>query len=222
MAMPEGTSPSAGVVVIHDVYGASPFYEDVASRLAAAGYAALLPDLFFRQGPLADRSREQARERRSRFDEVQALEDLVASIGVVSANAGFGPVASIGFCMGGTFALDLAALQPSPLTVCYYGFPAINDSPRLRPAPAPLDIVDQLQGPILGFWGDQDTGVGLENVQAFDDALTARSVEHEFLIYPAVGHGFMAASEFDPAHDAYEASIDAWGRTLSFLSQHLS
>jgi len=218
LTVPEGGTPMGGVLVIHDVYGMSPFYEDLTARLAVAGHAALLPDLFFRQGPLAERSREEARERRSTFDEVLALDDLEAAAEMLFGHLGGSPgLASLGFCMGGTFALDLAARRPNLRTVCYYGFPAANDSPRARAAPAPLDIVDRIRGSVLGFWGDQDSAVGMENVQALDDALTTSSVDHEFVIYPNVGHGFMAASKFDPTHEAYEASADAWSGALRFL-----
>ena len=217
----ESQEIGGGVVVIHDVYGSSPFYRQLSGLLAAEGYAVVLPDLFFRQGPIAEPTRELGRERRSRFDEVQALEDLEAAIAAVVAAAGTIPssVATVGFCMGGTFAFDLAARRSDLSTVAYYGFPATNDAPRLRPAPAPLDIVADISGPILGLWGDQDHAVGMDSVENFDRALDAHSVEHEFVIYPGAGHGFMAAAESDDA--ARRASEDAWPRTLTFLARHL-
>jgi carboxymethylenebutenolidase len=209
------------VVIIHDVYGASPFYDNITMRVAAAGHEAILPDLFFRQGPIAEHSRDLARERRSRFDEVLALDDLESSLDHLGPTDDSDGMASIGFCMGGTFALDLSARRRGMSTVCFYGFPATNDSPRARPAPAPLDIVDQLEGPILGLWGDQDHAVGLDNVSRFADELTQRSVEHEFEIYPGIGHGFMSASKFDPEHEAYAAATDAWAKTIAFLKSRL-
>jgi len=223
LALPATRSPEAGVLVIHDVYGTTPFYEELTTRLAAEGYAAMLPELFHRQGPLVERSREASRARRANFDELTALDDLQYGADALFENL-TGPrrsLGSIGFCMGGTFAIDLLARRPGTPTVSFYGFPSMNDTPRLRAAPAPLDIVDQLDGPILGLWGDQDSLVGMDNVVAFDEALTSRSKDHEFTIYKGAGHGFMSASKFDPTHEAYEASVDAWDRTLSFLGAHL-
>ncbi|HVR31145.1 MAG TPA: dienelactone hydrolase family protein [Acidimicrobiia bacterium] len=217
----ESQDARGGVVVIHDVYGSSPFYRQLSGLLAAEGYTVVLPDLFFRQGPIAEPTRELGRERRSRFDEVQALDDLEAAITAVIAATGTGisSVGTVGFCMGGTFALDLAARRTDLSTVSYYGFPATNDAPRLRPAPAPLDIVADISGPILGLWGDQDHAVGIDSVEEFDRALDAHSIEHEFVVYPGAGHGFMAAAESDDA--ARRASEDAWPRTLAFLARHL-
>lgn len=167
---------------------------------------------------------DHARERRSRFDEVQALDDLEAATDSLETEL---PVmepglATIGFCMGGTLAIDLAARKPTLKTVSYYGFPGISEMPKGRAAPTPLALIDQLRGPILGFWGDQDEVVGMDTVETFDRELASRSIPHEFHIYEGVGHGFMAASELDPDHEAFDAASDAWSRTLEFLRIHLS
>ena len=74
------TSAGAGVLVIADVYGRSPFYEDLTARLALAGFTALMPDYFFRQGPLAERTRELALARRRELDQNQTLVYLSQAI----------------------------------------------------------------------------------------------------------------------------------------------
>src|SRR5215207_5149809 len=73
-----GTGPA--VLIVHDIFGRSPFYESLAARLSAAGFIALLPDFFFRQGQLAERSLELAFARRAKLDEVAALDDLSAAV----------------------------------------------------------------------------------------------------------------------------------------------
>src|SRR5207247_9399029 len=99
-------------------------------------------------------------------------------------------VGTIGFCMGGTQALLLAARRDDlAATVSYYGFPA--DS---RTEASPVDFAPKMHGPILGHWGDQDAGAGMENVEKLREALEAAGVGHEFHIYPGLGHGFLKAS----------------------------
>jgi len=207
----------AAVLVVSDIMGPSPFYEDLAGRLALAGFVALLPDYFWRAGALPEPNREAAFARRARLDEQQALRDLYLAIDWVQLEPGSaGTAGTIGFCMGGTLVLDLAAERDDLATVCFYGFPG-TASPAGKNAPRPLDIVDEINGPILGFWGDQDQGAGMDNVEKLAAALKARDVDFEHKIYPGLGHGFMAASKLDPQSEAYEAACDAWTRAVDFL-----
>jgi carboxymethylenebutenolidase len=222
-----------GVLVVPDVYGRSPFYEDLGARLAAAGFTALVVEPFFRQGPLAERSFPAAAARRARLDERQALRDLDAAVAWLAAQPGMGGGAAgsgqarrtgtIGCCMGGTLVLDLAAQRDDLATVCYYGFPAGSRQPAgPNAAPTPLDLADRINGPVLGFWGDQDERVGVENVRRLAAELAARGVAFEHAVYPGLGHGFLAAVGFDPGHEAFAAVDDSWKRTLEFYRHHLS
>jgi carboxymethylenebutenolidase len=128
--------------------------------------------------------------------------------------------------MGGTFVLDLAAQRDDLASVCFYGFPdaggALAGSPSSRLPPAPLTLVDHMRGPILGFWGDQDSGVGMDKVAQLASALKARGVDFEHTVYPGLGHGFMAASQLDPAHEAYDAACKSWTRTIEFFRTHIA
>ena len=213
------TGSGAGVVVVCDVFGRSPFYEDLAGRLALAGFTALLPDYFFRQGPLAERTRELAMARREELDQDQTLADLDHAVAWLKLQpfAG-GRVGTVGFCMGGTLVLDLCALRDDLATVCYYGFPA-GGGPK--GPPPPLSLTEKMQGPILGFWGDQDAGVGMDNVEKLAAALAGRGGAFEHTVYPGLGHGFMAQSQLDPSHEAYQAACASWTRTVDFYREHL-
>jgi carboxymethylenebutenolidase len=220
MARPR-TGAGAGVLVVCDVFGRSPFYEDLAARLALAGFTALVPEYFFREGPLAERTRELAMARREQLDQNQTLVDLDQAIDWLQLQPyADGRVGTIGFCMGGTLTLDLAAKRDDLATVSYYGFPAGGDP--VKGPPQPLTLVDRMNGPILGFWGDQDAGVGMENVEKLAAALEGRGVEFEHAIFPGLGHGFMAQSQLDPAHEAYDAACRSWTRTLEFYRGHLA
>jgi dienelactone hydrolase len=215
------TGAGAGVLVVADVFGRTPFYEDLAGRLALAGFTAMLPDFFFRQGQLAESTREAAMARRDLLDMNQSLVDLSQALDWLHLQPfAAGRLGTIGFCMGGTFVLDLAAERDDLATVCFYGFPAGHTTPSSPPAP--LTLADQMNGPILGFWGDQDAGVGMDNVEKLAAALQARGVDFEHNVYPGLGHGFMAASRRDPEHEAYDVACKSWTRTIEFYRTHIA
>ncbi len=221
ISSPEGIE-GPGILLINDIMGRSPFYESLAARLATAGYHVLLPEFFFREGPLSERNFEQARARRSQLNEEQTLTDLNAAVNWLKAqpNVSGDRVGTIGFCMGGTFVLDLATRRSDLAGVCFYGFPAGGAGSRVHP-PAPLSLVDRMHGPLIGFWGDQDNGVGMDNVAQLASGLASRSLDFKHTVYPGLGHGFMAASQLDPNHDAYEKACDAWTQTIQFFREHV-
>lgn len=209
------------VLVVPDVFGRSPFYENLGARLAEAGFQSLVVDVFFRLAPLSEMSREAVMGRMRQLDQKQTLRDLDIAINWLQQRpyAG-GSCGTIGFCMGGTLVLDLAADREDLATVCFYGFPAGAANSPLPP-PAPLEVAGSMSGPILGFWGDQDEGVGMENVGKLDEALIAKGVEHDFKIYPGLGHGFMSHSALEQEKPGYRESCEAWTRTLEFYREHV-
>src|ERR671910_2565112 len=103
-------SLAGSILLISDIYGMTPFYLDVARELADAGFAALVVNYYFRLGELEELTREAAHARRSKLDEVQALRDLDAAVNWLKVQFGgpMSPVGLVGFCLGGTLALDLA------------------------------------------------------------------------------------------------------------------
>lgn len=223
LALPDRAAPGSApaVLVVSDVFGRTPFYESLAARIATAGFEALLPDFFFRVGALPERTREAAMERRERLDEQRSLEDLRGALRWLRGRAAGGRIGTVGFCMGGTFVLDLAALEPDLVTVCYYGFPAGAHKTSPTAPPRPLDLADRMRGPILGFWGDQDAGVGMDNVAELARRLEAAGVDFDHRVYPGIGHGFLAASQFDPENDAYQSACESWTMALDLWRHHL-
>jgi carboxymethylenebutenolidase len=204
-------------VIVHDIWGANDFYRDLARRLAGEGFAVLLPDLFFRQGPLPEQTREQAFTRRAKMDQQLAVDDLAAAVTWLSTHdACSGAVGLVGFCMGGTFVF-LAAARDLDLSavVAYYGFPAGTEGWPLKP----LDEADRVRLPLLAFWGDQDAGVGMDNVQRYDDALTGAGAEHEFVIYPGLPHGFLT---FDGGSPHFAEAQDSYRRMVAFFRSQLA
>lgn len=221
LAFPERT-PAPAVLVINDIFGRVSFYETLGRRLATAGYVALVPEYFFREGALPEPTREAATARRAKLDERRTIEDLRAALAWLGKRDDVRGerIGTIGFCMGGTFVLQLAALSDRAVaSVSYYGFPAATSA--MSDPPAPLDLIDRMRGPILGHWGDQDVGVGIPNVESLRAGLAAKKIDHEFHIYPGLGHGFLKAFLEDERAAGYAQACESWRRTLSFYDRHL-
>ena len=216
-ASPPQQESRGSVIIIHDIYGASDFYRDLARRYASVGYSAYLPDLFVRQGPLPERTREAAFARASTFSYPQSLEDLRHLVSVLREHSS-GKVAAVGFCMGGTLVMLLASREPQlSAGVIYYGFPANPSPTELRPY-EPLQEAETVATPLLGFWGDQDHGVGMDNVEAYRANLEAAGKSFDFHIYPGLPHGFLT---FEPDSPNYAASCDSWAKTMTFFQSHV-
>ena len=219
LALPEsGSGP--GVLIIADFYGRSPYYENLARRIADLGYVALCPEPFHRVGPLARRDYDLAMERRNATNEVEMLGDLDVALEWLKARpeVSAGRMAVVGFCMGGTFALNFAATRTDVATCCFYGFPAGSQGPAVT-APAPLEVAADIRGPVLGLWGEADSAVGMDSVQSLVDALAAHDTVFHCITYPGVGHGFMADPE--PDEPTRDAARHAWMRMTAFLRRHV-
>lgn len=218
LALPERT-PAPAVLVVNDVFGRGDFYDHLTRRIAQAGFIALDVEYFFREGPVAADDRPAAMARREKLVQSRTLGDLDSALSFIGARSDVrgGRIGTIGFCMGGTFVLDLAATRGDLAPVSYYGFPAA----KRANLPSPIELADKMSPPILGHWGDQDEGVGMDNVRTFDEKLTAARVEHEFHIYPGLGHGFLKAMLEDESATGHEAACESWKRTLEFWRRHL-
>jgi dienelactone hydrolase len=79
-----------------------------------------------------------------------------------------------------------------------------------------------MTGPILGFWGDQDAGVGMDNVAELERRLDAAGVDFDHRIYPGLGHGFMAASGLEPGAAGYDAACESWTLALEHWRRHVA
>jgi carboxymethylenebutenolidase len=212
IAFPERV-PAPAILIINDVFGRSPFYDQLARRLAQAGFVAVTPEYFFREGSLPEPTRDAATARAKQLDFKRWSRDMSAAIDWLRARSDANrTVGTIGFCMGGTQALLLASRRDDiGATVSYYGFPA-----DARTEASPIEVAAKMHGPILGHWGDQDAGVGMENVEKLRAGLQAAEVEHQFHIYPGLGHGFLKASLEDEKTPGYEQACASWTRTLDF------
>lgn len=213
------TNPTgAGIVILPDVRGLHPFYEELALRFAENGVDALAFDFFGRTT-----SPETARG--DGFDHMAHVEQVtwpgVASDVAAAARhlrmedeGRVDALFTIGFCFGGrlaylsaTLGLDLAG------SIGFYGIPL---GAGRGGTPAPADLAGEMRNPILGVWGGADGATSAEAVAQFDAALASAGVEHRFVTYANAPHSF-----FDrKAEEFADASRQSWEETLTFLRGH--
>lgn len=205
---PQGVGP--GLVLVQEWWGLTDHVATMADRFAAEGFTVLAPDLF--GGATTHDPAEAARLKR-RLPVERAVVDLAGAVDRLLTDDGVvgDAVGTVGFCMGGGFALLLAAREGDRVAaaVPFYGLP-----------PDPDFDYRGLTAHVLGHFGEEDRSIPTE---AVDEAAIrigeATDVRPEFHFYPA-GHAFMNDENPLGTHDPLQAGI-AWERTLSFLHGHL-
>jgi carboxymethylenebutenolidase len=201
-ADPVGT-PRGRVVVIQEIFGVNRHIRSVCDRLAEAGYVALAPQIFDRITPnfetgYSEMEVAKAREFVAKVDWAKVMEDTQAAFNALKRE---GPVAIMGFCMGGSVAyLASARIDGLAAAVCYYGgqiIRYIDEKPRC---------------PVQMHFGETDGHIPLSDVETMRKKQPAAEIH----VYPGAGHGFHCDER-----GSYEAKSakQAWDRSLAFLSR---
>lgn len=221
-AMPAGGRNLPVVLVLSEIFGVHEYIADVANRFARAGYLAIAPELFVRQGD-AQSYGEMAKliaEVISKVPDAQVQGDLDATVAWAGANGGdLSRVGVTGFCWGGRqtwlFSAHSKAIKAG---VAWYGR-VVGDKNELTPK-NPIDIAGQLNGPVLGLYGEADTGIPLDGVEKMKAALAAGNANakaSQFVIYKDAPHAFHA--DYRSSYRK-EAAEDGWKRCLAWFKQH--
>ena len=221
-AMPVGGKNLPVVLVLSEIFGVHEYIADVTHRFAQAGYLAIAPELFVRQGD-AQSYGEMAKliaEVVSKVPDAQVLGDLDATIAWAGANGGdVKRVGVTGFCWGGRQTwLYTAHSKAIKAGVAWYGR-IVGAQNELTPK-NPIDIAGQLNGPVLGLYGEADTGIPLDGVEKMKTALAAgnaNSKASQFVVYKDAPHAFHA--DYRPSYRK-EAADDGWKRCLAWFKQH--
>ena len=197
---------TAGVVVIHENRGLNPYVEDVARRLAVAGYYAFAPDALTPVGGYPG-NEESAAQMFAKLDPTKRAEDLFAAADVIKARPNFnGKYGAVGFCFGGGVVEMMASRMPDlAAAVPYYGG-VLNDASTAT-----------IKAPLLLHYAGNDTRQ-VEAWPAFEKLLQAHKVRYQAYIYPKVEHGFH--NDSTPRYDKAAAEL-SWGRTMGFFGEHL-
>ena len=204
-----------GVVIFPDNRGLSPFYQELAARLAEQGHVAVAIDYFGRTAGISERGPGfPFMEHLRRLTRAALQADLAAAVAYLHSPAGGScrAVVGLGFCFGGRQAF-MAATYGHELAgvIGFYGFPGM-----LFGSPGPTQLAAAIASPVLAIWGGADEGMPPNEVAAFAGALAAGGVEHEMITYPGAPHSF-----FDMRQEEFAAAAaDAWGRVRDFIERH--
>ncbi len=218
-AAPLGLSNAPVVLVISEIFGVHEHIADVARRFAKAGYFAIAPELFVRQGDAGSYG-EIAKllvEVVNKVPDAQVMADLDASVAWAKAQgADTGRLGVTGFCWGGRVTWLYSTHNPAlKAGVAWYGR-LVGQASTLTPA-HPVDLAGKLNGPVLGLYGGKDGGIPLDTVEQMRTALGAGSAaarKSEFMVYPEAPHAFHA--DYRPSFRA-DAAADGWRRCLAWF-----
>src|SRR5881296_837253 len=214
LARPPGEGPAPAVLVIMEAFGLNAHIKDVARRLAAEGYVALAPDLYWRGG----------KGRTVRYDQLpeaialmQSLKDpeIVSDLGGAvaylerQASVRADRIGITGFCMGGRVAYLAACELADKIKACapFYG------------GGIPVEKTAKLKCPVLAFFGEKDAFIPLESVEQLKAEARRHRKAVEVIVYPGAGHGFFCNER---ASYQKAAAEDAWARLKKFFATHLT
>ena len=208
LVRPTGSQAKApGVVVVHENRGLNPYIEDVARRVAKAGFVALAPDGLSSVGGYPGND-EKGRDLQQKVDPQKLMNDFFAAVEFLTRHpATTGKVGMTGFCYGGGVSNAAAVAYPElAAAVPFYGRqPRVEDVPRIR-------------APLLLHYAELDTGIN-NGWPAYEAALKAQGKTYEAYIYPGVNHGFH--NDSTPRYDEAAAKL-AWERTVGWFKRYLA
>jgi len=203
----KATGKVPAVLVVHENRGLNPYIEDVARRLAKAGFIALAPDGLSSVGGYPGND-EKGRELQAKVDPEKLMNDFFAGIEWLSKNdATTGKVGITGFCYGGGVSNAAAVAYPElAAAVPFYGRqPKAEDVARIK-------------APLLLHYGELDKGIN-DGWPAYESALKDAGKTYEAYIYPGVNHGFH--NDSTPRYDEAAAKL-AWDRTIAWFRKYLT
>ncbi len=224
---PKGKTNLPVVLVISEIFGVHEYIADVTRRFAKAGYLAIAPELFVRQGDpsmYGEIAKLQA-EIISKVPDTQVMADLDAALLWAGKNGGNTNRAAItGFCWGGRITWLYAAHNPKlKAGVAWYG--RMEGQTNANNPKHAVDLAASLKAPVLGLYGGADTGIPVTSVNNMKDALAQAATKgnkaakaSEFVLYPDAPHAFHA--DYRASYRAAPAA-DGWGRALAWFKQHV-
>ncbi|WP_376092519.1 dienelactone hydrolase family protein [Roseomonas sp. CCTCC AB2023176] len=214
-ARPASGSAWPVVIVCQEIFGLHEYIKDVTRRLAKEGFLAVAPDYYVRQGDAARAADVGAAAAiANRKPDAELFGDLDATYAWAVADGGNADRLGItGYCRGGRNVWAYAAHNPHlKAGVAWYG-PVAGTPSDLTPR-VPLDMAADIRCPILGLYGEADTGIPVEGLRRMQAAMRAVNKPFELVIYPDAPHGFHA--DYRPTYRPGPAA-DGWRRMLDFF-----
>jgi carboxymethylenebutenolidase len=221
-AAPAGKTHLPVVLVVQEIFGVHEYIADTARRFAHAGYLAIVPDLYQRQGDATKYTDigKLLSEVVGKVPDAQVMGDLDGAVAWAGANGGnTAKLAVTGFCWGGRITWLFAEHNKNVKAgVAWYG-PLTGTPNELKPK-NPVDIAANLSGPVLGLYGGQDKGIAEDAREKMKAALAggnAAAKASQIVVYPEAQHGFHA--DYRPSYNK-DAAEDGWKRALAWFKQN--
>jgi carboxymethylenebutenolidase len=221
LALPEGTAPAPGVIVVQEIFGVNGSIQAAAQRLARAGFVALAPELFHRTaapGQSFPYDFAVVQPHFSVLTNASLLEDLAAAKGALAAHPQVDKsrLGVLGFCAGGFAAWLASGKLGLQAAVPFYAGGLV----RLRPGLALQPCVETVPTcPTLCFFGGKDQSIPPTDVEAISVSLKSAPKGSEAVVYADAGHAF--ANEERPTNFHKPSADAAWERALAFLQAQL-
>jgi carboxymethylenebutenolidase len=223
LARPLSAAPRGGVVLIHHMPGYDSWSKEVAVKFAMNGYAALMPNLYWRDAPGASSDDAAAAGRANGgVPDARLVGDVDGAAKYLNTlEHANGRIGVIGHCSGGRQSfLAATSLQLDAAVDCYGAF-VVNDPPEGSgfAMTSLLGQADKLSCPLLGLFGNDDKFPAPDEVAKLDAELTKLDKAHEFHGYDGAGHAFFA---YDRPSYRPEAANDGYQKIFAFFGTHLS
>ena len=203
------------VLVVQEIFGVHEYIRDVCRRLAQAGYLAVAPDLYVRQGDVSRLANfEEIRPIVAKVPDAQVMGDLDATAAWAEKDGGDGAKLAItGFCWGGRIVwLYSAHSTKLRAGVAWYGR-LVGDKSELQPS-YPIDVAAKLLAPVLGLYGALDTGIPLDTVERMRKEIAAAGGKSRIDVFDGAPHGFHA--DYRPSYNE-AAAREGWTRMLAWF-----
>ncbi|HMB34171.1 MAG TPA: dienelactone hydrolase family protein [Methylomirabilota bacterium] len=223
LARPLGGGRLPGVVVIHHMPGWDGPTKEIARRFAHHGFATLSPNLQFREGKATPEENSASVRAAGGMPDDRTMGDVQGAIDYLRALPYLnGKVGVIGYCSGGRQAyLAACTLRGIDAAIDCYGGGVVAKAEELtsRQPVAPIDFTKDLQCPLLGLFGVEDTRPSPDDTAKTEAALKQHNKTYEFHTYDNAGHAFFAV---DRPHYRQHAAMDGWQKVLTWFGKHLA
>ncbi len=217
-AKPANVAHPPVILVAMEIFGLHEYIKDVVRRLGKLGAFAVAPDYYFRKGDLTKITDIKAlMPQVNAKPDSELLSDLDATVAWAKSQGGdTNRLGIIGFCRGGRTVWEYAAHSPAlKAGVAFYG--PVADKPTAAMPKNATMLAAEMKAPVLGLYGEADTGISQESLKAFEAALKAAGKTAEFHVYPGAPHGFHA--DYRPSYRK-DAAEDAWKRMQAWFKKH--
>jgi carboxymethylenebutenolidase len=222
LARPMGVGAAPGMVIIHHMPGWDGPTKEIARRFAHHGYVAISPNLHFREGKATPQDNSASVRAAGGMPDDRTMGDVQGAVDYLRALPYLnGRVGVIGYCSGGRQSyLAACTVRGIDAAIDCYGGGVVAKPEELTPRQpvAPIELTRDLQCPLLGLFGVEDTRPSPDDTARTKEALDKFSKTYEFHTYDNAGHAFFAV---DRPQYRQAAALDGWHKVFTFLGTHL-